>query len=51
MSGIAVYQMYGDPLIGWILGLEKTSDGEVEVSYYTYVTRGNRIQGTPFLDY
>jgi len=28
-----------------------TSDGEIEVTYYTYVSNGNYIWGTPFLDY
>ncbi len=49
--GLALYQMYGYALIGWILGLEKTSDGEVEVLYYTYVSNGNYIWGEHFLDY
>ncbi len=51
VNGLAVYQMYGYALIGWILGLEKTSDGEVEVTYYTYVGNGNYVWGERFLDY
>lgn len=51
VNGLAVYQMYGYALTGWILGLEKTSDGEVEVSYYTYVNNGNYVWGERFLDY
>ncbi len=51
VNGLAVYQMYGYALIGWILGLEKTSDGEVEVTYYTYVSNGNYVWGERYLDY
>ena len=51
VNGIAVYQMHGYALIGWILGLDKTSDGEIEVTFYTYVSNGNDIIGTDFLDY
>lgn len=47
VNGLAVYHMFDPVFIGWILGLEKTSDGEIEVSYYTYVTNG----GASFLDY
>lgn len=51
VNGIAVYQMYGYALIGWILGLEKTSDGEIEVTFYTYTSSGSGVQGTRYLDY
>lgn len=51
VNGLAVYQMYGYALIGWILGLEKTSDGGVEVTYNSYVSNGNYIRGERFLDY
>ncbi len=51
VNGIAVYQMHGYTFIGWILGLEKTSGGGVEKTFYTYVSNGNYIQGTFFLDY
>lgn len=51
VNGIAVYQMYGYALIGWILGLEKTPDGEAEVRFYTYSTSGSGVVTTSFLDY
>lgn len=51
MKGLAVYHMFDYILIGWILGLEKTSDGGIEVNYYTYVGNGNYVWGTDFLDY
>ena len=40
-QGIAVYNMFDDSLTGWILGLEKQPDGEIEVTYYIYDSNGN----------
>lgn len=51
VNGIAVYHMFDDTYIGWILGLEKQPDGEIEVTYYNYIFSGSGVQGTPFLDY
>lgn len=43
VQGIAVYNMFDDGLTGWILGLEKQPDGEVEVTYYTYDPNGSEM--------
>lgn len=40
-----------DEGVGWILGLEKQPDGEIEVTCYNYVLSGSGVQGKQFLDY
>lgn len=59
VKGIAVYQRYSatqsewqsnNSPTGWIMGLEKTSDGEIQVTLYTYVYVGGYFWGR-FLDY
>lgn len=51
VNGIAVYHMFDYTYIGWILGLEKQPDGEIGVTYYTYIFSGSGVQGESFPDY
>ncbi len=44
------YERYNSRPTGWIMGLEKTSDGEIQVTLYTYVYTGGYVWGK-FLDY
>lgn len=48
VKGIAVYQMGGHDLIGWISVLEKTSAGEIEAAFYHYVSRGKHVREASF---
>lgn len=57
VMGIAVYQRYSaiwsewynSRPTGWIMGLEKTFDGEIQVTLYTYVYAGGAVWGSSWI--